>query len=50
MQMVQDVVSIAWPTIDATWRYSIFEFGALVMHAPRHLWGHRTATCGWDAH
>lgn len=36
MQMVQDVVSIAWPTIDATWRYSAFEFGALVMHAPQY--------------
>ena len=30
MTMVQDYVSIAWPVIDATYRYSLFEFGALV--------------------
>lgn len=34
MSVVQDYVSIAWPTIDASFRYSIFLFGALVMHAP----------------
>lgn len=34
MTMVQDYVSIAWPVIDATFRYSIFMFGALVAHAP----------------
>lgn len=32
----QDYVSIAWPTIDATYRYSIFSFGAMVMHAPQY--------------
>jgi hypothetical protein len=36
MQMVQDYISIAWPTIDATFRYSIFALGALVMHAPQY--------------
>lgn len=42
MTMVQDYVSIAWPTIDATFRYSIFAYGALVAHAPfysAHLGG-----------
>lgn len=34
MTMVQDYVSIAWPVIDATYRYSLFEFGALVASAP----------------
>ena len=34
MTMVQDYVSIAWPVIDATYRYSLFEFGGLVAHAP----------------
>jgi hypothetical protein len=36
MTMVQDYVSIAWPVIDATFRYSIFMFGALVAHAPQY--------------
>jgi hypothetical protein len=34
--MVQDYVSIAWPVIDATFRYSIFMYGALVSHAPQY--------------
>jgi hypothetical protein len=34
MTCVQDYVSIAWPVIDATFRYSIFLYGALVAHAP----------------
>jgi hypothetical protein len=34
MSMVQDYVSVSWPVIDATFRYSIFAFGALVCHAP----------------
>lgn len=36
MQMVQDYTSISWPTIDATWRFSILAFGAMVMHAPQY--------------
>lgn len=36
MTMVQDYVSIAWPVIDATYRYSIFMYGALVAHAPQY--------------
>ena len=36
MTMVQDYVSIAWPVIDATYRYSIFMFGAMVAHAPQY--------------
>ena len=36
MTCVQDYVSIAWPVIDATFRYSIFLFGALVSHAPQY--------------
>lgn len=42
MTCVQDYVSIAWPTIDATFRYSLFLFAALVAHAPfysAHLGG-----------
>ena len=34
MSMVQDYVSIAWPVIDATFRYSLFAYGALISHAP----------------
>ncbi len=34
MTMVQDYVSLAWPVIDATYRYSIFMYGAMVAHAP----------------
>jgi hypothetical protein len=36
MTVVQDYVSIAWPVIDATFRYSIFLYGALVAHAPQY--------------
>ena len=36
MTMVQDYVSIAWPVIDATFRYSIFMYGAMVAHAPQY--------------
>jgi hypothetical protein len=36
MSCVQDYVSIAWPSIDATWRFSLFLFGALVAHAPQY--------------
>jgi hypothetical protein len=36
MTMVQDYVSVAWPVIDATFRYSIFMYGALVAHAPQY--------------
>ena len=42
MTCVQDYVSIAWPVIDATFRYSIFLYGALCAHAPQfsaHLAG-----------
>jgi hypothetical protein len=42
MSCCQDYVSIAWPSIDATWRFSLFLFGALVAHAPQfsaHLGG-----------
>lgn len=42
MVCVQDYVSIAWPVIDATYRYSLFLFGALVAHSPfysAHLGG-----------
>ena len=36
MTMVQDYLSIAWPVIDASFRYSIFAFGALVGIAPQY--------------
>jgi hypothetical protein len=34
MVCVQDYVSVAWPVIDATFRYSIFLLGSLVAQAP----------------
>ena len=34
MTCVQDYVSVAWPVIDASFRYSIFLLGSLVAHAP----------------
>jgi len=34
MICVQDYVSVAWPVIDATFRYSIFLLGTLVAQAP----------------
>jgi hypothetical protein len=34
MTVVQDYVSVAWPVIDPTFRYSIFLLGSLVAHAP----------------
>jgi hypothetical protein len=34
MTCVQDYCSVAWPVIDATFRYSIFLYGALIAHAP----------------
>jgi hypothetical protein len=34
MTCVQDYASIAWPVIDASFRYSIFLYGALVASAP----------------
>ena len=33
---VQDYISIAWPVIDATYRYSLFTMEALVSHAPMY--------------
>lgn len=36
MTVVQDYMSIAWPVIDATFRYSIFLYGAMVAHAPQY--------------
>jgi len=32
----QDYVSLAWPAIDVTWRYSLLCFEALVAHAPMY--------------
>jgi len=34
MTMVQDYISVSWPVIDASFRYSLFFLGALVAHAP----------------
>jgi hypothetical protein len=31
---VQDYLSISWPVIDATFRYSLFLFGSLIVNAP----------------
>jgi hypothetical protein len=36
MTMVQDYLSISWPVIDATFRYSLFQYGALVANAPQY--------------
>lgn len=32
--VVQDYLSISWPVIDATFRYSMYTFGAMVCNAP----------------
>lgn len=34
MTCVQDYISVAWPVIDVTFRYSIFLLGAMIAHAP----------------
>lgn len=36
MRCVQDYSSIAWPVIDATFRFSIFLYGALIASAPMY--------------
>jgi hypothetical protein len=36
MTCVQDYISVAWPVIDASFRYSIFLLGAMVAHAPMY--------------
>jgi hypothetical protein len=36
MTMVQDYLSISWPVIDPTFRYSMFMYGALVCNAPQY--------------
>ena len=34
--MVQDYLSINWPVVDASFRYSIYMYGALVCYAPQY--------------
>jgi hypothetical protein len=36
MTLVQDYLSISWPVIDATFRYSIFQYGSMVCYAPMY--------------
>lgn len=36
MVMVQDMLSVAWPVIDPSYRFSMFEYGTLVAHAPQY--------------
>ena len=36
MNMVQDYLSIGWPVIDATFRYSMFTYGSMVANAPQY--------------
>lgn len=36
MTLVQDYLSVAWPVIDASFRYSLFMYGALVCYAPQY--------------
>jgi len=34
--LVQDYLTISWPVIDATFRYSLFTYGALAANAPQY--------------
>lgn len=34
--LVQDYLSISWPVIDATFRFSLFTYGAIVANAPQY--------------
>lgn len=34
--LVQDYLSISWPVIDASFRYSMYMYGALVVNAPQY--------------
>ncbi len=36
VNLVQDYLSISWPVIDATFRYSLFDYGALAANAPQY--------------
>ncbi len=36
MVMVQDLLSVSWPVIDPTFRYSIFEYGSFVGYGPQY--------------
>jgi hypothetical protein len=36
MRMVQDLLSVAWPVIDPTYRYSMFEYGTFFAQAPQY--------------
>ena len=36
MTLVQDYISVAWPVIDPTFRYSMFMYGGLVAQAPQY--------------
>jgi hypothetical protein len=36
MRMCQDLLSVAWPVIDPTYRYSIFEYGTFFAQAPQY--------------
>lgn len=36
MRMVQDLMSINWPLVDPTFRFSAFEYGTLVAQAPQY--------------
>lgn len=35
-RMVQDYISVGWPVIDATYRYSMFTYGTLACTAPQY--------------
>jgi hypothetical protein len=56
MTLVQDYLSISWPVIDASFRYSLFEYGSLVCYGPQYnglLQGlqvnnHTTSGGGWS--
>jgi len=36
MVLVQDYLSVSWPVIDPTFRYSMFMYGALLCNAPMY--------------
>jgi hypothetical protein len=36
LRMVQDLLSVAWPVIDPTYRFSMFEYGTFFAQAPQY--------------
>jgi hypothetical protein len=36
VNLVQDYISVSWPVIDATYRFSLYDYGALAANAPQY--------------